>query len=533
VGPARLCAVGWVTRVAADLWPISADVMPERLSFPLTYWNAMGLLSALAILACVHLASSGREPRWARAAAAAATPLLAATLLLTYSRSSLALVPLGILLYAAIARPRRLLAALAALAIPVALALAATYGADEVSSPRFASSAGVSQGHKLALIVVFCVLVAGAARALLAAGFDTRLEEWDPPAVEPRAIAAAAAAVVAVALIAFAALGGPSWVSRQYHQFVNGDSVGDHQDPRARLTATGSNGRVQQWEVAIEAFKSEPLHGEGAGTYQLAWAKHRPYRFTVIDAHSLYIEVLGEMGVVGFLLIVGALVAIGIGLARRVRGEERQVYAALLSLGVIWAIHAGVDWDWEMPAVTLWLFALAGLGLSKPLEGRPRALLASFEPARLVRIVAALCVGVLAVTPVAIAVSQTRLDAAVAAFEGEDCEATINDALGSLEALKARPDPYELIGYCDIRLGEGRLAVTAMENAVDRDPESWETHFGLAMALAADRRDPMPELYESRERNPLETQIGEAIAAMRGASPEERGGRARETRPPL
>ena len=111
----------------------------------------------------------------------------------------------------------------------------------------------------------------------------------------------------------------------------------------------------------------------GRGTYQLRWAKNRPYRFTVIDAHSLYIEVLGEFGLVGFLLIGGALIAVFVGLARRVRGEDRHLYAAVLALGAVWAVHAGIDWDWEMPAVTLWLFALAGLGLSKPVSEGARA----------------------------------------------------------------------------------------------------------------------------------------------------------------
>ena len=49
--------------------------------------------------------------------------------------------------------------------------------------------------------------------------------------------------------------------------------------------------------------------GNGAGTYQLQWAQHRPYVFTVIDAHSLYLEVLGELGLVGFLLIGGVVLS--------------------------------------------------------------------------------------------------------------------------------------------------------------------------------------------------------------------------------
>ena len=95
-----ICAAGWMTRVAADVWPIALDVRPERLSFPLTYWNALGLLAALGLVACAYLSSSRREARLTGILAAAATPLLASTLLLTYSRASLLLVPLGLLVYA-------------------------------------------------------------------------------------------------------------------------------------------------------------------------------------------------------------------------------------------------------------------------------------------------------------------------------------------------------------------------------------------------------------------------------------------------
>jgi O-antigen ligase len=516
-----ICVAGWVTRVAADVWPIALDVRPERLSFPLTYWNALGLLATLGAIACVHLSSSRREPRPARVAAAAATPLLCSTLLLTYSRASLALLPIGLLVYAAVARPRRMVSTLLAVAAPVAVAMVASYDADQVSSAAFSSPAGLSQGHALAVLVVICAIVAGGLRAMLMQAFDRRLEAWLPPPVDRRrAIGAAVAAGVALVAV-LVALGAPGWVADRYNGFVEGDVVGHHNDPRARLTSSGNNGRVPQWEVAIDAFSADPLKGQGAGTYQLEWARNRPYRFTVIDAHSLYVEVLGELGVVGFLLIVGALVAIGVGLARRAaHGEARGASAAALTLGAVWAVHAGVDWDWEMPAVTLWLFALAGLALSESVDPWREPLGAGRSPRRGLRVLAALGLVLLGATPAAIAVSQSRLDHAVASFEKEDCGAAIDSAQGSIDVLSVRPDPYEVIGYCDVRLGDPRLAEEAMEKAVDRDPDNWETHYGLALVRAAAGADPTAELEEALRLNPREAIVGETLRRMRGKSPE-------------
>ena len=41
----------------------------------------------------------------------------------------------------------------------------------------------------------------------------------------------------------------------------------------------------------------------------------------------------------------------------RLRGPERHAYAAFLAAGGALLLHAGIDWDWEMPALFLWFFA--------------------------------------------------------------------------------------------------------------------------------------------------------------------------------
>ena len=116
-----------------------------------------------------------------------------------------------------------------------------------------------------------------------------------------------------------------------------------------------SGGRFQG--VAVKQFDAQPFHGSGAGTYEFVWRERRPTDDIVVDAHSLYVEAMGEMGVVGLLLVVATVVGILVAVARRLRGDNRVLYAALLGSVVAWALHAGYDWDWEMPAVTAWVFA--------------------------------------------------------------------------------------------------------------------------------------------------------------------------------
>jgi len=77
--------------------------------------------------------------------------------------------------------------------------------------------------------------------------------------------------------------------------------------------------------------------------------RHAPY---ARDAHSLYLQAFSEVGVVGALLVV-ALLAFPLAVAIR-RGLI--VPAAGLT---VFVLHAGVDWDWQLPAVTLAALALA------------------------------------------------------------------------------------------------------------------------------------------------------------------------------
>ncbi|HEX4753925.1 MAG TPA: O-antigen ligase family protein [Solirubrobacterales bacterium] len=502
-----ICVVAWITRVAPDVWPISIDVQPQRLSFPLTYWNALGLLSALGAIGLLHLSSGDDQGRLTRISGAA-MPLMLSTLLLTFSRSALALTAIGLIFYLFLVRPRRAIAAAAALVLPVAVALAASVRANTVSSARYTSDAGISQGHHLALIVIGCVVSAALLR-WWALRLDDRLDGWQPPRFAPAKVAVVVAGTLSVLVLVGVAAGGPNWVKRHWDSFVQENQVGHVKNPSERLSSVGNNGRIPQWRVAIDAFDEAPLLGKGAGTYALQWDQNRPLQYTVVNAHSLYVEVMAELGIVGLLALLAGLLTLLIGTARRLSQPDGQAYGAFLVLAVIWMLHAGVDWDWQMPAITIWLFALGGLALSRPLATRREA--SEVEVGRLPRIVAALCVSVLAVTPVIVALSQTRLESALNAFDANRCPTAINSSLSSLNALSVRPEPYEILGYCDIRLRQYALAQKAMESAVSRDPENWEMHYGLAMSQAAQGADPMSQLRETSRLNPLEPLVIEEV----------------------
>ena len=57
-----------------------------------------------------------------------------------------------------------------------------------------------------------------------------------------------------------------------------------------------SNGRIDIWRQALDAFAAHPLGGIGGGSFDRWWNMHRPAELSVVDGHSLYLEVLAELG---------------------------------------------------------------------------------------------------------------------------------------------------------------------------------------------------------------------------------------------
>ncbi len=230
-----------------------------------------------------------------------------------------------------------------------------------------------------------------------------------------------------------------------------------------------------------------------------------------MNAHSLYFENLGEVGVVGLgllaLVVLGSLVAIG----RRIRAPERTLYAAAFAAAVVWTIHAGFDWDWQMPAVTLPVFVLAGCALgsadvSRQTGGRRPAATkrAPWRAEPLSRSVLGVVVLLIAVVPALVSVSQRHLDRAVAAFARSDCAAASSDAANALTLLDTRHAAHEVLAYCDAARGQRTAALAEIRAAVHEDPKNWEPEYGLAVVLAADGRDPRAAMLTAKALNRYE-----------------------------
>src|SRR3954471_391772 len=146
-----VCGAALVTRILPHVWHTSPGVANNRLGFPLTYWNALGLLAAIGLILTLALTTSDRENRWARAIAAAAIPVLTTTMLFTFSRGAIGATLVGVVAYVLFARQRALVAGLLAVVPPTLVALIVAYNADALATPNPTSAAGVAQGKDVAL----------------------------------------------------------------------------------------------------------------------------------------------------------------------------------------------------------------------------------------------------------------------------------------------------------------------------------------------------------------------------------------------
>jgi O-Antigen ligase len=529
-----VCAAGWTTRALPDVWPVDPSIANNRLSYPLTYWNSLGLLASLGVILCFHLTSSRGQPPVIRVLGAAAIPLLAATVFFTFSRGAIVAGIAGLLGYMLFGRPGALLSGLIASVPATAIAVVVAYHADLLATPNPTTPAAVSQGQDVALAVALCAAGAALLRSLLLP-LDRRLNLPNlTAATRQRILGGTAAFAVIVAITITFALDVPSRIENQYDRFVHGGGAGSSEDFRTRLTDPANNGRLGEWEVALDGFRETTLHGQGAGTYQVLWTRYRPpdlAPLSVRDAHSLYLEMLGELGLVGIVLLATALGAI-VAAALLRRRRHRTLYTVFAAAVLTWLLHAGVDWDWEMPAVTLWLFALGGMVLAE--RGRDRLGKRGEAPSRDssssspsggyvrgrpswgVRTALATATFAVAVLPALLLISETRLDDSARAFQRGDCREVIESAESSSSILGARPEPYEMVAYCELQGGSVDRGVTAMENAVDRDPDNWVYRYGLALARGASGSDPRPQARIALALNPLNLEARGAVRRFRG-----------------
>jgi O-antigen ligase len=311
-----------------------------RLEQPLTYWNAMGELAALGFVLCTRVAGDRTRPRALQAAAVLACPALACGLYISFSRGALFACLAGLIALVVAARTREQLRATLLCLIAGIIAAAAISPLHGVTGLAGSRSTREAQGAiALGVLVVIGLVAVALHRRLIARerGEILRLT---------RHAGVVATAVICAGLALAIVLGAKE------------SSVAPLSGGAGRLATLQSN-RYAYWSVALKAFSAQPVHGVGAGGWSVWWLRYRHVREFAQDAHSLPLQTLAELGLVGVALLLTFFGGVALA-GRDALRVDRVVAAGPIAGLVVYLAHAPRDWDWQMPAVTLVAVILAG-----------------------------------------------------------------------------------------------------------------------------------------------------------------------------
>ena len=487
---AIVCGLALGTRLAPGTFGVDKTARAfetNRLSSPLGYWNAVGAWTAMTTVLLLAWSAHARTAV-VRALALAAVPAVLLTLYLTYSRASVADLVVGVVLIVLLAR-RRWTTALHTLA---GLALGGTLILVVRSHPQIADFTGTAgRGQVLGAVVVAALAGAAVALATLRLGLDrVRLA---PSA--GRATFAAVGAIAALGLVvaAFTVIP-PAW-----HDFKQPYGATNTSDPAARFSNLNS-GRYQIYSSAISTFRANPLKGTGAGTFEFSWNGQGRTDEFLRDAHSLYLEPFSELGLLGGLLVLlfTAGVIATIAAARRRVAEDEHAAGVVAGVGAAcgaYLVAAGVDWMWEVTAVTALFLVLAGTAGAVTL--RDAAPLR--RPARwALALVALACAAVMLPG----LLSASELQRSSREVVRGDLPAAAAAARKAEQAGPWAASPHLQLALIDEQAGDLEGARAQLRAAGRREPTNWRVPFILSRVEAA-RGDAAAALKAYREARAL------------------------------
>lgn len=489
LGLLAVCLLALVTRWFPGLESDEiARALPDakgRLSYPIGYWNALGAM--LATLVCLlGWLGGGGESRLQRTAANAALPLPMLGIYLTSSRGATLAAVLGVIGLVALSRDRSRVVGTIGLATPGGAALIA-----------IANSMGDitgSEGAALLAVSIAAVAVVAAVRLAL-----------DAPLLRLRLSSAAGYALLAtaaVAVVVAVTASDPAERWRQFKQLPAPIEPGSGLVTTHITSSTGS-GRYQFWSAALDAFHAHPLIGIGAGDYAAWWTQHGSFSYSVLNAHSLFFEVLAELGIIGVSVLLAFLVIVCVAGAGRLRGETRAETAACFAIFVTGLASAAIDWTWQLAAVFGLVVVAAGL-LSGPATLSPGSTTGPPASGRSWRVVAMLGALALACASALPLIAQTQIDQSQDDIRGGDLAAAEKSALAA-----SAVEPWSSAGYLQASLveeqrGELEAARNRINEAIAKDPRDWSLWLVAARieAESGNVRSARAALARSRRLNP-------------------------------
>jgi hypothetical protein len=502
------CAIGLVSALAvlSRLVPgwFPADSAAKfyatsRLRYPFDYSDGVGEFAALGLPLLLYVATSARTLA-GRALGAAALPVVVLGLGLTVSRGGILAAGVGLIVFYALVPDRlpRLATGLVA-AVAGAGVMAELLHLAGVRD-AFSYPAPASQRHAMLLVLVLACLGVGLAQAgmTLAARRFQRPRWLSVSSRRSQTVAALILAAVAALVIVAIASGTDH---RLWEQFKR-PSPPAATNQYSRLLSIAGSHRYQYWQAAVAAFHTSPWKGIGPGTFQFYWAQHNSLAEFVRNAHSLWIETLAELGIIGVALIGGFFVLTLIAGGRRAVAAPTPARAEIATAvaGVAaFCAAAAFDWVWQigvMPFIAM-LLAAAALGGDEERDasrgGRRRLL------TRAALTVAALVALWAIVVPLAVTV---EVRASQSAARAGQYRAALTDAATAQSLEPAGASSRLERALILEQLGDTAGAAQAIAQAEAREPTNWRIWL-VASRIATESNRPALALADYRRARAL------------------------------
>ena len=336
----------------------SSHFVGGRLEQPLTYWNAEGALAAMGLVLCARLAGDRSRPRAMRVLGAVSCVPLGMGLYLTYSRGAVAAGLVGLVVLVAAAPSRSQLRAIAA-AVTLSVVAAVAASAFSGVASREGTLADRETEGLIMLAILLLLMAAAGAVAMWLADAEPRGRVRMGRLPFARRLPTLAVALVVLTLAGLV-IGGLGEKGNAADRSKSGQA--------ARLTSLEST-RYDYWRIGLQAFGDHPLKGTGAAGFRVVWLRERPVEARALEVHSLALEMASDLGIVGLLALGLFLGGAGVAARRGVYGEEPALAGAMAAV-TVWVLHSMIDWDWQMPAVTLPALVMIGALIASS-EGLP------------------------------------------------------------------------------------------------------------------------------------------------------------------
>jgi tetratricopeptide (TPR) repeat protein len=518
VAGAAVCGYALLTKVFPGA--LDANDTYARLRAPFGYWNAIGLIAALTVIACLWLGSRREGNPVISALAYPLAGMALIVLMLAYSRGSLLALAIGCAVWFA-AAPRRLRSAAVLITsiAGAAPAVAWAFRQPVLTQDRIDASMRAGAGHDLGLLVLMLALV------LMAAGLAVGFLAARNPMSVLRRDQLGLALVVSVALIPVGVAGGlalssrglPGSISHAWTKLTDPHAKTPPNTP-GRLTGVASV-RAQYWNEALRVSADHPAFGVGAGAYVVARQRYRSGNLTVRHAHGYVVQTLADLGAAGLLLSVALLAAWGYAALAATRpfgwrprlpwrartpalnsspavGRERTGLLCLLACAVAFGTHSIIDWTWSIPGV-----ACLGLLCAGWVAGRAPALTGA-APAPLQRRLRAIAsgrslgAGAVVILVLIVAWSQWQplrsanaADQALIALQAHNLAGARADVNRAASIDPVSVDPLFDLAAIETSVGNLAGARGALERAVRVQPANAETWLRLADLRLTQQRD--------------------------------------------